>query len=351
MDRSGKYTSWRIVENTPARVVLHWRHALVSRNDTLVNFTEDNDLGDWVDDYYTIYPNTVCARRTVLHSCNPKSNHSYAQDNSVLQPGLMAWDIYEREPLSVANLVGQETLITMGKGHDGPKDKSFQGPGEIQLHNFAAKWKPFMISPPGEIFRGEWTNQASWPWNLPSWHHWPTAQLIDSDGSNTFVENGRPKSSCVTNGYGYGAARTNYDAVELTDNKMVRWSLIGMTDQSASALAPLARAWRQPPAASVTAGAFQASGFSLDENAFHFKRQGEGGALTVNIAASEENPLVNPALVIKDWHAKSAQVLLGGEALPAADYKTGFLATPAGTDLVLWVEREFMSAVSLEIKA
>ena len=169
MDRQSSHSAWRIIENTPARVVLHWRHALVSYNGKLIHTDAQTNWSDWVDDYYTIYPDTVCARRTVLWSSHPVSNHSYAQDNSVIQPGLMPWDVYEQEPLSVANLTGQETIQTMGQGNHGPKDPAFKEPAVIQRHNFKSLWKPFMIAPPNEIFGGEWTNTQSWPWFLPCW--------------------------------------------------------------------------------------------------------------------------------------------------------------------------------------
>jgi len=348
MDRQSKYSSWRIIENSPARVVLHWRHALVSFNGNLINTDTNTGWSDWVDDYYTIYPDTVCARRTVMWSSTPVSNHSYAQDNAVIQPGLMPWDVYEEEPLTVANLAGQETIQTMGKGHHGAKDPAFRGPAVIQQHNFKTRWKPFMIAPPHETFSGEWTNEQPWPWFLPNWHHWPTAQLIDSDGSITFVENGRPKSSCLTQGWGYGKVNTN--AVVLTENSLTRFSLIGMTDGSAAALAPLARSWRQPPNVATTSNVFHYDGFSLAGKAFHFSRLAARATneLQITIAASELSPLVNPAFVIKNWGDASVAISLDGNRyLPTESFRIGFCETPAGRDLVVWLKCSIASPATV----
>jgi len=339
MDRQSKYSTWRIIENTPARVVLHWRHALVSYNGKLINTETNTGWSDWVDDYYTIYPDTICARRTTLWSSRPVANHSYAQDNSVIQPGLMPWDVYEEEPLTVANLAGQETIQTMGKGHHGAKDPAFQAPAVIQRHNFKTRWKPFMIAPPHETFSGEWTNDQSWPWFLPCWHHWPTAQLIDSDGSITFVENGRPKSSCLTMGWGYGKAKG--DAFALTDNSLTRYSLIGMTDGSAAALAPLARSWRQPPAANTTSAGFQSERFCLGEKAFQFSRTATNSIneLRVQIAASDSSPLVNPAFVIQNWGAADTRVSVNGKTFAGEDgLRVGARQTSIGSDLIVWLK-------------
>lgn len=348
LDRQSKYSTWRIIENSPARVVLHWRHALVSFNGNLINTDTNTSWSDWVDDYYTIYPDTVCARRTVLWSSEPVSNHSYAQDNSVIQPGLMPWDVYEDEPLTVANLTGQETIQTLGKGHHGAKDPAFTGPAVIQRHNFKTRWKPFMIAPPPETFSGEWTNEQPWPWFLPCWHHWPTAQLIDSDGSITFVENGRPKSSCLTQGWGYGKVNTN--AVVLTENSLTRFSLIGMTDGSAAALAPLARSWRQSPAVTVISDGFRSDGFSLAEKAFHFTRLNSDATnqLQITIAASESSPLVNPAFVIKNWGDADVAVALDGkEPSPRESIDVGWRETPTGRDLIVWLKLDCRQRITI----
>lgn len=351
MDRRGEYSSYKILENTAARVVILWRHALISRDGTKPNIDPVTGWTDWVDDYYTIYPDAVCARRTVLWSSVPVSHHSYAQDDSVLQPGSMPWDVYEKEPLAVANMEGQETVLTMGKGHHGLKDPAFKEPAVIQLHNFSTKWKPFMIAPPNEVFSGVWTNNASWPWFLPCWHHWPTAQLIDSDGSCTFVENGRPKSSCLTNGWGYG--RLKLDAVELTEYTLTRCALNGMTDGSAGSLVPLARSWRQPPAITSISTGFRSDGFSLAEKAFHFSRTGTGGAggLTFGVAAGEMSPLVNPAFVILNWGEGVPLIRVDGRVLEVGrEAQVGFRRTPEGTDLVAWLKCSASTPVQISFE-
>jgi len=351
MDRQSRYSTWRIIENTPARVVLHWRHALVSYNDKLIHEDPDTGWHDWVDDYYVIYPDTVCARRTVLWSSKPAENHSYAQDNSVLQPGFMPWDVYEREPITVANLAGQETNPPMGQGRNPPKDPAFQEPAVIQRHNFKTRWKPFMIAPPNEVFSGVWSNRAGWPWFLPAWHHWPTAQLIESDGSITFVENGRPKSSSLTNGWGYGTAKG--DAIILTPNTLTRFALMGMTDGSAAALAPLARSYHQPPTVAIRADGFQSEGFSVAEKAFHITRMAghAAGDLEVSIAASVDSPLVNPAFVVRNWGAGNVSVSIDGNPVPPGDScRVGFRESTTGRDLILWLEVTVESPTRLALK-
>jgi hypothetical protein len=352
MDRQSKYSSWRIIENTPARVVLHWRHTLVSYNNNLIHHDPDTGWADCVDDYYTIYPDTVCARRTVLWSSMPAENHSYAQDNSVIQPGFMPWDVYEKQPMSVANLAGQEIIQTMGQGRNPPKDPTFKEPAVIQRHNFKSRWKPFMIAPPKEVFSGVWTNKAQWPWFLPCWHHWPTAQLIDSDGSITFVENGRPKSSCLTMGWGYGKAKG--DAIILTPNSLTRFTLTGMTDGSTASLVPLARSYHHPPTVSIRSDGFQSEGFSVAEKAFILNRAAGSATaeLDISIAASADSPLVNPAFVVGNWGGGDVAVSLDGKSTPIGDTcRVGFRETPTGRDLILWMKMTAESPAQITLRS
>ena len=52
-DKTNKYSRVRIIETSPARVVVHWRY--------IPDFGNPNWAG-WVDEYYTIYPDGVCIR-------------------------------------------------------------------------------------------------------------------------------------------------------------------------------------------------------------------------------------------------------------------------------------------------
>lgn len=61
-DKSSEYSHVRILENTPARVVIHWRFSLVDVNHVLANYNEKTGWGDWSDWYYYIYPDGVAAK-------------------------------------------------------------------------------------------------------------------------------------------------------------------------------------------------------------------------------------------------------------------------------------------------
>jgi len=62
MDRHARYSHVRLIENTDARVVIHWRYAL---NDALYDFValSDDGRGEWCDEFHTIYPDQVGVRK------------------------------------------------------------------------------------------------------------------------------------------------------------------------------------------------------------------------------------------------------------------------------------------------
>jgi len=326
MDKTSRYSSWQIIENNPARVVLHWRHALVAFNNKYIHFDQESNWSDWVDDYYYIYPDLVITRKTTLWSSNPLSNFSYAQDNSVMQPEFMPWDIYERNPIIIANLKGQVSNLGMGKDRKGVVDAGFELPAQIEVHQFKSNFKPFMIAPPNEQLMGAWTNDEPWPWFLPCWHHWPVAQ-IHSDGATTFVNNGRPKSSCLTNGWGYGAI--NKEAVEMTSNSLTRFSLIGMTDKPAQDLVPLAKSWRNAPELELLSNGFTSGGYRFYDRAYSIRKDNKNAVnLKIKVQASPQRPSANLVLVLYNVKATKLSLKLNekeikvGEAFDFGTEKT-----------------------------
>ena len=59
-DKQTRHSYIRIIENTDARVVLHWRYGLV---DSRYKFAPGVDgWGGWTDEYWTIYPDGVAVR-------------------------------------------------------------------------------------------------------------------------------------------------------------------------------------------------------------------------------------------------------------------------------------------------
>jgi hypothetical protein len=62
--------------------------------------------------------------------------------------------------------------------------------------------------------------------------------------------------------------------------------------------------------------------------------------LKVRLEASNDSPLLNPALVVKNWNAETARVTVDGRALPAETVRVGAIHNLEGTDLVVFVQQQ-----------
>ena len=69
MDKQTRYASIRIIENTDARIVLHYRHALNNMEYELIHEDSISGWHDWCDEILTIYPDGVAARN-LIHWCS-----------------------------------------------------------------------------------------------------------------------------------------------------------------------------------------------------------------------------------------------------------------------------------------
>ena len=70
MDRHCRYSHVRLIENTEARAVIHWRYAL---SDAFYDFAavSDDGRGEWCDEFHIIYPDQVGVRKMELHYSKP----------------------------------------------------------------------------------------------------------------------------------------------------------------------------------------------------------------------------------------------------------------------------------------
>jgi hypothetical protein len=140
-----------------------------------------------------------------------------------------------------------------------------------------------------------------------------------------------------------GVQQARTAAVVLTDTSVTRFALHGMTEQSASALAPLARSWRQPPPLSVATPGYSSADWSVAERAYLVSRivsdPTPAAPLVLTFAASADHPLVRPGLVIRNWGDAGCAITRDGQPLVAdRDFRIGKLSTPTGTDLVVWLD-------------
>jgi hypothetical protein len=342
-DKHDLHASISIIENTPARVVLRWRYALV---DVLGNFADvdpDTGWGDWADEDFYIYPDGVAVRHGTMHGT--KWKYSFTEPTLMLEPGRKPEDYISLQAATVANSAGESQTYSWD-----PVSPPFPFPNQpadanIALINLKSRFKPFYIYHPGTVL-----GPYGWPPELrpryshfPVWNHWPVNQ-IPSDGrfalfpdhyASAAIMSPNPNATWID---GPGPTKTTY-------------FLFGLTDGAISGLVRLDRSWLHPPAVRVsgTGSAVYDPGQKAYLVQPETNRRSGTEDLTLSLQASAASPLVNPAFVITGWGSSRPRVLLNGAPLSQDKYREGYRSTLQGTDLIFWLDGAFEQPVKISL--
>lgn len=305
-DKQCRHSHIRIIENTDARVVLHWRYGLV---DSRYLFAPRNEgWGGWTDEYWTIYPDGVAVRdvrRGIVFG------DGWVETMFLSAPGTMPEDNTELDAFTFINEEGEQTLSWA----DGMPSGSFD---DIQLTmvNSKAEYKMFNVYPTGssiEVFGGR-ARRSKFHW----WNHWPVSQ-ITSDGRGARAADRMAHSSLV-----WGAPTKHM-------------LMYGITNKPLAEMTVLERSWNSPPAVVDQSD----NEVIYDQGQRAYFVNGIGGNLALKIDASEDSPLYNACFIVSDWgDDKKAKVTVNGKELrEGSEFRQG---TAFGTDgemkKILWLE-------------
>ncbi|MBW1788404.1 MAG: hypothetical protein JRK53_17580, partial [Deltaproteobacteria bacterium] len=245
------------------------------------------------------------------------------------EPGTRPEDNCELEAITLVNDRGESRTYSWEHGFpvfdlDDPL---------IQMTNLKSRFRPFMILRPGarwQVFNGEVRPEYS---HFPWWNHWPVAQ-ISSDGRYASAPDRAAHSSLC-----WGGPREDV-------------ALYGMTDRPAVSLVPLARSWNNPPELHITGIGVNNEGYDPSQRAYVLRCSTAGSSVDIEINASEESPVVNPALVIKNWGAQTPQLNVGGHSISRGkEFRWGIEYTINGqADLIVWIRRHSRSPVKITLE-
>jgi hypothetical protein len=332
-DKHDQHSYISIVENTDARVVLHWRYGLVDVIGQFSNVDPLTGWGDWADEYFYIYPDGVAVRYGTVHGTDKE--YSFTEPTILLEPGKKPEDYISLQAATIANSKGESRTYSWD-----PVSPPFPFPDQpadanIAEVNLKSDSKPFYIYQPGTVL-----GPYGWPPELrpeyshfPVWDHWPVNQA-PTDGRYALFPD-RFASAAVM------SPDPNKAWVEGPGPTKSSYFLFGLTRQSAADLAMLDRSWLHPPVVTVGAGNFSAS-YNPSQRAYVLvstaKKAVNNQRVELKLDASEQSPVVDPAFVIKDWGDFPAKIKLQGGTLPQNGLRSGLIHRLEGTDLVIWLK-------------
>lgn len=344
-DKQCRYSHVRILESTPARCVIHWRYALASINHHIYA-EDDTGWGDWVDEYWTVYPDGVAVRKQVLHSPvfvqSPKG-YQFQETIFFNQPGTRPQDNIEMEAIAFSDMDGNIASYNWEKGPPKKFDKGKYQP--IQLVNLKSQYKPFSIFHPERMtkpFSFGWVEGYS---TFPCWNHWPVSQ-IKSDGRNAPAPD-RPSHSSLAETVG------SMQIVEFgPDNTAIARQMTGMTTERIETLLPLARSWNNPAALQIHSDRFISHGYDVYQRAYRLEQTtAKDRILSFSIQATEKSPLQNIVLEIINWSNPEAEINLNGKKLiKGKDYFTGYLSSLESAKMIVWIYYTGTTRTEIQIK-
>ncbi len=315
----------RVIENTAARAVVHWRYRLENPDHHWANY-DANGWGDIADWYYYIYPDGVASKIMRCYSAKPDTWHEWNEQIAILGEGQHPESVVQKAP--VMTLVDRAGKATGYDWNPNPPKPQYKGQ-IIQMIHFTGKFSPFTIQnfDGGDIYGGERT----WYSVFPSWNHWPTSQANSSGRNASFPD--RAAHSSFSHVFWPDITQQRGD-VSYQEKLLME----GMTDQPAAALTSLAKSWLNPPAvANMSGGTSQ--GYSQTQRAYCF--QWGTAPLRLQISASENNPIHNLCFEIKNWKSRATEAMLkvnNTTMTSGPDFRQGVTIDNDGScTLIVWI--------------
>ena len=346
-DKRCQFSNVRILENSDARVVVHWRYALVDNWYNMAKIDTLTGWGDWTDEVYTIYPDGVAVRNITLHSSQPQSPHEWHEGIIVMGPGQRPEQVLNPGALTLANMKGETYTYTWENGIPPEVDKDgfvfLPADANIHLVNTKSELKSFVIiapeaKPEWDIYKGEIRRDVSmFPW----WNHWPTAQK-PSDGRYAMDSDLASHSSL---------SHAHWGAYKQTENSMTKLMLNGLTDKTADKLVPLAKSWSYPAKLKISGSAnYINEEYDPAERAYHLTCTAKilTEKLNIELNANTDSPVLNPCFVIKNWGTQEVSLEMDKVKIERGKaFRYGFRNSMEGTDLIVWIKKESIVPINI----
>jgi hypothetical protein len=176
------------------------------------------------------------------------------------------------------------------------------------------------------------------------WNHWPVAQ-IPGDGRWVITPD-RASHFLVTAGVHW----IDYKKDERTRTRIM---FQGMTDRPATDLVPLAESWLNAPDMTISTDGYTGGQYDRSEKAYMIEKTNleNGKGLELIIKASAESPLINPAIIIRNWGTDLSMVKINDALLEQGKkLRQGIRSTALSDDLIIWLELESAEEIKISFE-
>jgi hypothetical protein len=346
-DKESRHSHVRIIENSDARVVIHWRYALVDVKYEGANPDKKTGWTDWTDEYHYLYPDGTGVRVQNAWSIIP-FRREWHEGIILNGPEQCPEDNIEWDAITLGNIKGEAYTYNWS---DGPPQGQYHEGGmpepkgrNIAVMNLKSEYDPFIIGPPSDemIIAAyndvrEFTRYSRFSW----FNHWPMSYVI-SDGHHSHTIDRTTSTSM----FWMDTGENFYGKRENMHSKIY---LHGMTKNGVEGLAEMAKAWLNPPDIKIIKGAKNIE-FNKSQKAFII--DGDDSDVRIVVHASREFPVLNPCFVIQDWKGgPKAEVEINGELISdGVKCKQGIVRDKKGNrQLIIWLDFESKKNTQFDI--
>jgi len=314
MDFNNLYSRMWIESQNKARIVVRWCGALCNPDGIIAHTDVPSGSpygdGDWMDEWYIIYPDGVHVRKSRIYTYYapvsrpfgwnrepPNYVHEF-QEMLFLgdeeDAGHVPEDDINIEALTLIKMNGDFTSISYDSYpiHSEPTEEELYAAfGEfsnanIFVVNTKSVYHPFTIGREAGVSVSPYAPE-SWP--LPRiFQSWPDYPDPDSGYEGAAL--------------GHMINREHY---KKTKNTLTQIYLSGWTNSSQpdTMLVPLGKSWLYAPAIDVLSGC-ESIGYDQSQRAYVIVAKDEMMTFTLN--GSSESPIYNPCFLIKNWNTDTA---------------------------------------------
>jgi len=336
-DYQARHSHVRLIENTDARVLVHWRYASVDVLYKHPNTCRNKEgWGVWTDEYLTIYPDGVGIRKVDNHGSldyyfdSEGGGIEFHDTQFLSEAGTRPEDNINLQALTVVSHKDKVTEFDWRNGHP-----SGNYDAQIIWVNLKSGYKVFEIFPPGSKFN-IWAGSEKTSYSkFSAWNHYPVTQA-PCDGR-----------FCIS------PDRLTHSALGPASNLVETGSVLiyGFTNKSAQTLIPLARSWNYAPKVIKVDGA-ENIGYDRGQRAYVFEAKDKAGKISYTLDASAKSPVVNPCFVVKNWNSyDEAALVINGKPFDCGKKcRQGIVRDTDGTRcLVVWIRAESEKAVKISL--
>lgn len=353
-DKQARYSHVRIIENTAARIVIHWRYHPTGVCYNLIDTQDTADGWGAASDFvFYIYPDGSTLSKNTLHS---KQANTYGGDENgfeyheaivINSAGKHPWDNIEiRDSVSVLNLEGESASY---HGENGGINDIGEDPFPLPIRGNITRvnlkdtaYDTFTIMEHGDTleimpywemdFTSEYPNH-----HFVRWDHWPVNQ-IRAFGRSTDTAKYPSHTSLFHMAFNppYAQGKTSQTRLLLT----------GVSNINKSQVVNLANAWLEAPSVESLTGANDAH---FDQSQRAYVMSAKTTNIQFTLAATNTQPVHNPAFIINDWQGTDSQAIrVNGQSITNA--KQGIVYNHEGKrTLVLFIPWESSSAMHISL--